>query len=51
MRFQFEHPEKVKPFRSAGAPLLERDPVLLLKLLLAASLAANLALLFFLFRK
>ena len=51
MRFQLEHPEKVKPFRSAGAPLLERDPVLLLKLLLAASLAANLALLFFLFRK
>ena len=42
MRFQLEHPEKVKPFRSAGAPLLERDPVLLLKLLLAASLAANL---------
>ena len=23
MRFQLEHPEKVKPFRSAGAPLLE----------------------------
>ncbi len=51
MRFQLEHPEKVKSFRSAGAPLLERDPLLLLKLLLAASLAANLALLFLLFRK
>ena len=44
MRFELEHPEKVKPFRCAGAPLLERDPVLLLKLLLAASLAANLIL-------
>ena len=51
MRFELEHPEKVKPFRSAGAPLLERAPVLLLKLLLAASLAATLALLFFLSRK
>jgi len=51
MRYQLEHPEQVKPFRSAGAPLLERDPVLLLKLLLAASLAANAALLFFLMRK
>ncbi len=44
MRYQLEHPEQVKPFRSAGAPLLERDPVLLLKLLLAASLVANLVL-------
>jgi serine/threonine protein phosphatase PrpC len=51
MRYQLEHPEQVKPFRSAGAPLLERDPVLLLKLLLAASLAANAVLLFFLMRK
>jgi len=51
MRFQLEHPEKVKPFRSAGAPLLERDPVLLLKLLLTASLVANTALLFLLLRK
>lgn len=51
MRFQLEHPEKVKPFRSAGAPLLERDPLLLLKLLLAASVAANVALLWFLLRK
>jgi serine/threonine protein phosphatase PrpC len=44
MRYQLEHPERVKPFRSAGSPLLERDPVLLLKVLLAASLAANLLL-------
>lgn len=44
MRYQLEHPEQVKPFRSAGAPLLERDPVLLLKLLLAASVAVNLLL-------
>ncbi len=42
MRYQLEHPEQVKPFRSAGSPLLERDPLLLLKLLLAASLAVNL---------
>jgi serine/threonine protein kinase len=45
MRYQLEHPERVKPFRSAAAPLLERDPVLLLKLLLAASLLGNLLLL------
>ncbi|NDE98378.1 MAG: bifunctional protein-serine/threonine kinase/phosphatase [Verrucomicrobia bacterium] len=51
MRFQLEHPEKVKPFRSAGAPLMERDPLLLLKLLLAASVAANIALLFLLLHK
>ena len=44
MRFQLEHPETVKPFRSADTPLIERDPWLLLKLLLAASLAANLVL-------
>lgn len=44
MRYQLEHPEQVKPFRSAGAPLLERDPLLLLKLLLAASVAVNLLL-------
>ena len=51
MRYELEHPEKVSAFRSAGTPLIERDPELLLKLLLAASLAANLALLFFLLRK
>ena len=44
MHFQLEHPETVKPFRSAGAPLLERNPLLLLKLILAASLVANLLL-------
>jgi serine/threonine protein phosphatase PrpC len=41
MRYELEHPEKVKPFRSTDTPLLERDPVLLLKLLLAASVAVN----------
>ncbi|NBV21254.1 MAG: bifunctional protein-serine/threonine kinase/phosphatase [Proteobacteria bacterium] len=51
MRYQLEHPEKVKPFRCAGAPLFERDPLLLLKLLFAASAALNLALLFFLLSK
>ncbi len=51
MRYLLEHPEKVKPFRSPGAPLLERNPMLLLKLLLAASLAANLVLICYLLRK
>ena len=44
MRYELDRPEKVKPFRSAGAPLLERDPLLVLKLALAASLVANLVL-------
>ena len=44
MRYELDRPEKVKPFRSAGAPLLERDPLLVLKLALAGSLVANLVL-------
>ncbi len=51
MRFQLEHPEKVKPFRSAGSPLIERDPLLLLKLLLAASVFVNLLLAWKLFAR
>ena len=41
MLFELEHPEKVKAFRAAGGPLLDRDPRLALKLLLLASLAVN----------
>ena len=44
MRYELDRPEKVKPFRSTGAPLLERDPLLVLKFALAASLVANLVL-------
>ncbi len=51
MRYELEHPDRVRPFRSADAPLIERHPLLLLKLLLAASLVANLALVFFLLKK
>ncbi len=42
MKYDFECPAKVKLFRCASAPLIERDPVLLLKLLLLASVAVNL---------
>jgi serine/threonine protein phosphatase PrpC len=41
MKFDLENPTKVKPFFRKDAPLLERDPLLLLKLLLAASVAVN----------
>ena len=51
MRYELDRPEKVKPFRSAGAPLLERDPLLVLKLALAASLVANLVLAWKLFTR
>ncbi len=51
MRFELENPEKVQPFHRAGASLAERDPVLLLKLLLALSLVVNLLLAFKLFSR
>ena len=39
--FTMQHPEKVKPFRPAGTPLLERDPQRVLKWLLILSLVLN----------
>lgn len=41
MLFDLENPAKVKPFRSANAPLMERNPQLLLKLALIASVILN----------
>jgi serine/threonine protein phosphatase PrpC len=45
MLFDLENPGKVKPFRPASAPLIERDPQLLLKLALLASAILNCVLL------
>jgi serine/threonine protein phosphatase PrpC len=45
MLFELDHPAGVRPFRSASAPLLERNPALFLKIVLAVSLALNLLLL------
>jgi hypothetical protein len=45
MLFDLENPAKVKPFRPANAPLMERNPQLLLKLALIASVILNLVLL------
>ncbi len=44
MRFELDNPEKVRPFHRANAPLAERNPILLLKLLLVGSIAINLLL-------
>ncbi len=41
MLFDLEHPAQVKPFYHAGAPLLERDPVLFYKLLCLALALLN----------
>lgn len=45
MRFDLENPAKVKPFRAVGAPLIERNPQLVLKLALLASVILNVFLL------
>jgi serine/threonine protein kinase len=45
MKFDLEHPAKVRPFFEPSAPLLERNPVLFYKIAFAASVALNLYLL------
>jgi serine/threonine protein kinase len=46
MKFDLEHPAKVRPFFDSSAPLLERNPVLFYKIAFAVSVALNLFLLF-----
>ena len=41
MKFDLEHPAKVRPFFEASAPLLERNPVLFYKIAFALSLLLN----------
>lgn len=48
MHFGIDYPEKVKPFIKAGAPLLERNPVLVYKVGFILSLLINLLLFFLL---
>ncbi len=45
MKFDLEHPAKVRPFFNKGAPLLERNPVLYYRIAFALSAALNLYLL------
>jgi hypothetical protein len=45
MKFDLEHPGKVRPFFEPSAPLLERNPVLFYKIAFALSVALNLYLL------
>lgn len=51
MSFELEHPEKVQPFHQTDAPLFERNPVLVYKIVCALLLASNLFLLHKLFTK
>jgi hypothetical protein len=46
MKFDLEHPARVRPFIDTSAPLLERNPVLFYKVAFALSLALNIYLLF-----
>ena len=41
MKFDLEHPAKVRPYFEASAPLLERNPVLFYKIAFALSLLLN----------
>jgi serine/threonine protein phosphatase PrpC len=45
MRFELDHPDKVKPFYRQGAPLLERNPILFYKLGFFLMFVINLVLL------
>jgi serine/threonine protein phosphatase PrpC len=47
MKFELEHPAKVKPFHAHGVPLLERNPLLFFKLGFFLMLALNVVLLLF----
>jgi len=46
MKFDLENPAKVKPFQAAGAPLLERNPLLFYKAGFFILLVVNLWLVF-----
>lgn len=51
MRFELDHPDKVKPFYRQGAPLLERNPILFYKLGFFVMFAINLVLLILFFAR
>lgn len=46
VRYELDNPSRVKPFRSADAPLMERNPELFMRILLAVSFVANAYLIF-----
>jgi len=45
MEYELTHPEKVKPYFKAGAPLLERSPILFYRILFTVSVIINFLLL------